>query len=109
MTKVEDTELVIQLVSVATTQPAEAAGVILMVAFSGLGLIAVFSESTLGQIPQAAQTSIVLIIRCRNVRLVSMSAIAAYGPKGDFLNGLTAFLLCTVSENGQLKEPFVRG
>lgn len=40
--KVDDNGLVIQWVSVATTQPAEATGVIFIMAFSWLGLIAVF-------------------------------------------------------------------
>lgn len=41
-TKVGDNGLVIQWVSAATTQPAEAAGVIFITEFSRLGLIAVF-------------------------------------------------------------------
>lgn len=42
ITKVDDNGLVIQSVSVATTQPAEAAGVIFIMEFSWMGLIAVF-------------------------------------------------------------------
>lgn len=42
ITKVGDNGLVIQLVSIATTQPAEATKVIFIMEFSRLGLIAVF-------------------------------------------------------------------